>query len=124
MCRALIQLLLNAIFLNRVASARALRPPSAWIGAVPHLVTKRLKQVLVTGGEPESGSLLCRAFASPDFGSFRELIVIVRNPQHDRLGGSLFHGFSKHAHFLTPRAPMIGVISQHAGQRWWVAIGH
>jgi hypothetical protein len=37
---------------------------------------------------------------------------------------SLFHGFSKHAHFLTPRAPMIGVISQHAGQRWWVAIGH
>jgi hypothetical protein len=52
MCRALIQLLLNAIFLNRVASARALRPPSAWIGAVPHLVTKRLKQVLVTGGEP------------------------------------------------------------------------
>jgi hypothetical protein len=67
---------------------------------------------------------LCRAFASSDFGSFRELVVIVCNPQHDRLGGSLFRGVSKRTRFLTPRAPMIWIISQQARDRRWCVTQH
>jgi hypothetical protein len=49
---------------------------------------------------------------------------IVCNPQHDRLGGSLFRGVSKRTHFLTPRAPMIWIISQQARDRRWCVTQH
>jgi hypothetical protein len=45
----------------------------------------------------------------------------VCDPEHDRLGGPVFHGISKRTHLPTSLTPMIGVIGQH---RRWVVIGH
>jgi hypothetical protein len=64
---------------------------------------------------------LGRFFASPHFGSISESVVVVGDPEHDRLGRPVFHGISKRTHLLTSLTPMIAVIGQH---RRWVVIGH
>jgi hypothetical protein len=53
-------------------------------------------------------------------GSLGEIVVGVRDPQHDRLGRSTFHGLSKRSHFLTSLPPMIWIIGQQA---WRGGIG-
>jgi len=51
-----------------------------------------------------------------------EPVVIVGNPEHDRLGRALFYRSGKIAHFLSSLPPMIWVISQRARHRWgWVS---
>jgi hypothetical protein len=65
-----------------------------------------------------------RSVASSDFGSFRELVVIVGNPEHVRLSRALFHYSGNGTHFLTPLSPMIWVISQQARHGWRLFIGH
>jgi hypothetical protein len=39
-------------------------------------------------------------------------IVIVGDPEHDRLGQAIFSAVRKCTHLLTPLTPMIGVIGQ------------
>ena len=57
---------------------------------------------------------LGRFFASPQFGSISESVIVVGDPEHDRLGRPVFHGISKRTHLLSPLTPMIGVIGQQA----------
>jgi hypothetical protein len=52
-------------------------------------------------------------FASPRFSSISEPVVVVGDPEHDRLGRPVFNGISKRTHLLSPLTPMIGVIGQH-----------
>ena len=65
-----------------------------------------------------------RFLASPHFGSISESVVVVGDPEHDRLGRSVFHGISKRTHLLSPLTPMIGVIGQEAWHKRRVVIGH
>ena len=67
---------------------------------------------------------LVYSFAGSDFSTLGELIVIVGNPEHDRLSCWLFHYFGERSHFFTALPPMIWVIGQDARRRWWVVIGH
>ena len=63
-------------------------------------------------------------FASPNFGSLGESVVIVRDPEHDCLSQSVLHAVSKQSHFLSPLTPMIRVISYQALHSGWFAIRH
>jgi hypothetical protein len=68
--------------------------------------------------------LLGRFFASSPFGSISESVVVVGDPEHDRLGRPVFYGIGKRTHLLSPLTPMIGVIGQQAWHRRRVVIGH
>ena len=65
-----------------------------------------------------------RFLASPHFGSISESVVVVGDPEHDRLGRPVFHGISKRTPVLSPLTPMIRVIGKQASHSWWVVIGH
>jgi hypothetical protein len=83
-------------------------------------LTKAYHQSLALVATPVS-LFLGRFFASPHFGSISESVVVVGDPEHDRLGRPVCHGIGKRTHLLTSLTPMIGVIGQH---RRWVVIGH
>jgi hypothetical protein len=53
-------------------------------------------------------------FASPRFSSISELVVVVGDPEHDRLGRPVFQ-VSASTHLFSPLTPMIGVIGQQRG---------
>jgi hypothetical protein len=73
----------------------------------------------------QTAYLLCHCFfASPDFGSLGESVVIVRDPEHDCLSQSVLHAVSKQSHFLSPLTPMIRIISYQALHSGWFAIRH
>src|SRR5262245_2859223 len=57
--------------------------------------------------------------AGPGVGMPGEPVVIIGNPEHDRLSRALFRRSSKGTHFLTSLPPMIWVISQHTRHRCW-----
>jgi hypothetical protein len=59
---------------------------------------------------------LGRFFASPHFDSICESVVVVRYPEHDRLGRPVFYGISKRTHLLSPLTPMIGIIGKQASR--------
>ena len=90
------------------------------------LFTALLSISPVLGTRRNSGQFLflARFFASSQFGSISESVVVVGDPEHDRLGRPIFHGISKRTHLLTPLTPMSGVISQQALHRRWVVIEH
>jgi len=64
---------------------------------------------------------LARFFPSSHFASISESVVVVGDPEHDRLGRPVFHSISKRTHLLTSLPPMTGVIGQH---RRRVVFGH
>jgi hypothetical protein len=72
-------------------------------------LTKAYHQSLALVATPVSLFLGC-FFASPQFGSIRESVVVVGDPEHDRLGRPVFHCISKRTHLLTSLTPMIGII--------------
>jgi hypothetical protein len=88
--------------------------------AIFYRLTKAYHQPLAFVAIPVT-LLLGRFFASPHLGSISESVVVVCDPEHDRLGGPVFHGISKRTHLPTSLTSMIGVIGQH---RRWVVIGH
>jgi len=59
-------------------------------------------------------ALIVVSLAGSEFSTLGKLVVIVGNPEHDRLSRPLFHGSGNGTHFLTSIPPMIGVIGQHA----------
>jgi hypothetical protein len=69
------------------------------------------------------GLFVC-SVAGPGVGMPGEPVVIVGNPEHDRLSRALFRRSSKGTHFLNPLPPMIWVIGQHARRRWGCVISH
>ena len=80
---------------------------------------------LVAGTSPLADrAVLCRFFASPDFGLRGKPVVVVGDPEHDRFGRSVFHAVGKRPHFLAPLAPVIWVIGEQARHRRGVMIGH
>ena len=46
--------------------------------------------------------LLGHFFASPHFDSISESVIVVGDPEHDRLGRPVFYGISKRTHLLSP----------------------
>jgi hypothetical protein len=86
-------------------------------------LTKAYHQSLALVATPVS-LFLGRFFASPHFGSISESLVVVGDPEHDRLGRPVFHDISKRTHLVTSLTPMIGVIGQQAWYSRWVVIGH
>jgi hypothetical protein len=58
-------------------------------------------------------ALLWLLVAGSGFRTLGELIVVVSNPEHDRLSCWLFHRFAEGAHFLTSLPPMLWIIGQH-----------
>ena len=67
--------------------------------------------------EAAGGHDLRGLFLDPNFGTRGKSIVVVGDPEHDRLSRSVFHVMSERPHFLGPLAPMIRVISQQARRR-------
>jgi hypothetical protein len=79
---------------------------------------------LVAGTSPLADrAVLCRFFASPDFGLRGKPVVVVGDPEHDRFGRSVFHAVGKRPHFLAPLAPVIWAIGEQPRRRR-VIIGH
>jgi len=70
-----------------------------------------------SGGIRHRGLLLCQSFTSPHFGPLSELVVIVGNPEHDRLSCWLFHYFGERSHFFAALPPMIWVAKKRGNQR-------
>jgi len=60
----------------------------------------------------------------PNFSTRGKPIVIVGDPEHDRLGRAIFSAIRKCTHLLTPLTPMIGVIGQQTRHRRCFAIRH
>src|SRR6516164_2420095 len=90
---------------------------------VAYRLTKAYHQSLALVATPVS-LFPGRFLASPHFGSISESVVVVGDPEHNRLGRPIFHGISKRTHLLTPLTPMSGVIGQQALHRRWVVIEH
>jgi hypothetical protein len=65
------------------------------------------------GGKRRAGTIYRGGLLlDPNFSTRGKPIVIVGDPEHDRLGQAIFSAVRKCTHLLTPLTPMIGVIGQ------------
>jgi hypothetical protein len=78
-------------------------------------LTKAYHQSLGTRRNSGQFLFLARFFASSHFGSISESVVVVGDPEHDRLGRPVFHGISKRTHVLSPPSEMKRTLKLGAG---------
>jgi hypothetical protein len=72
-----------------------------------------------TARQSNRGGLFAARLAAPgaNFGAIGEPVVVLRNPEHERLCFALVHAVGDGAHFLAALAPMVGIVVERFDRR-------